>query len=193
MRFAACLFVAFACSGALAGEPGQPGASESSPPPAAAQHKATAEVRQADDSDLSVKEWHSPISFDLDAGWLRTLPPGGTTKIEDLPSFYCDGVTLDRMEIQQRLEPTTKAVDLRIKFHLRARNNIDGDKVVALEFMVIDDEQRLRLGRRDELFISEGDSESWSVQFKIPSERIAAYAADGSHPHLRVAMTVRND
>ena len=80
--FAVAVFVAaFVCWGAFAGQEGQPAPTESPTPPAAAQSKTAAQVRQADDADLVVKEWHSPITFDLDAGWLRSLPLGGTARI----------------------------------------------------------------------------------------------------------------
>ena len=191
--FAVAVFVAaFVCWGAFAGQEGQPAPTESPTPPAAAQSKTAAQVRQADDADLVVKEWHSPITFDLDAGWLRSLPLGGTARIEDLPSFYCDGVTLDRMEAKRSSEPTTETVDVRLQFHLRARRHGD-DKIVALEFTLLTGEQQLLLGRRDELELSAGDSESWSVQFKIPKETSVAYTTDGSSPRLRVSMIVQND
>jgi len=193
MRLAAVILVSFTCWAAFAGDAQHLVTGESDAPPAAADSRVPAQVRQAEDSDLTIKEWHSPVAFDLDASWLRTLPPGGTRKIEDLPIFYCDGVTLDRMEVEKRLQPTTGAVEVKFKFHLRARKNIDGDKIVALEFRTLADGQPLLLGRRDELFIAEGDSESWSAHYMIPTDKMAEYAADGSHPLLRISMVVRND
>jgi len=149
-------------------------------------------VRQADPSELIVKEWHSPITFDLDASWIRTLPPGGSASLPDLPSFYCDGVTLDRLIVRKGLTPADSGVDLTIEFHLRVRKDAD-DKLVGLEFTLISGGQRVVLGHRDELDISEGDSLSSSAYFRLSKKAVAALTSEGAKPQLRLTVIVRTD
>ena len=194
MRLAACLLVAFACRGAFTGVAGQSATPDTSTSPTPAQSKAQARVRQADDSEFAVKEWHSPIAFDLDAGWLRTQPFGKWVVVKDIPSFYCDGVTIDTMKVRRRLRRTTKDVEVRFLVLLHARKQTD-DKVVALEYALVNGEQRLLLGRSDDL---ETDAGRWpqtqaSFEYTIPSETFAAYTAEGSYPMLRVSMIVINN
>ena len=186
------LLVAFVSSGAFASEPGQPATKDTTTPPVSAQSKAASQVRQAEDSDLIVKEWHSPITFDLDAGWLRTLPFGETADIEDLPSFYCDGVTVHNMKVTKSLQRKSGVVQLHIEFQLRARRQRD-DKAVALEFTFLNGEQRLRLGRLEDLSPRPEYRAVGEITYNIPKEMFAAYTADGSSPQLRVTMIAIND
>lgn len=193
MRFATVLLVVFVCSGAFTSVEGQSATPDTSTSPTPAQSKAEARVRQADESELAIKEWHSPITFDLDASWLRTQPFGKWVVVEDVPSFYCDGVTIDTMEVHRRLRRKTKAVEVKFILRLYARKQRD-DKVVALEYALINGEHRLLLGRSDDLQADAGGRpvEEW-FEYTIPSETFAAYTAEGSNPLLRVSMIVRNN
>jgi len=157
-----------------------------------AQPKATAQVRQADESDLIVKEWHSPITFDLDAGWIRTLPPGGAATLPDLPTFYCDGVTMDRLIVRKGLTPAETGVDLTFESHLRVRKHA-GDKLVGLEFTLVGGEQRVVLGHRDDLAVSEGESLSSSALFRISKKALVALTPAGAKPQLRISVIVHSD
>ena len=164
---------------------------DSSNAQAPAAPKAASQVRQSEDSDLIVKEWHSPITFDLDAGWLRTLPFGKQSRINDLPSFYCDGVTLDLMDVTKRSKAKNGVVELEIHVQLRARRG-PSDKVVALEFTLVNGEPRLLLGRSDDLKVADGDWNEMWIKYKIANETFAAYTVDGSSPQLRVSMVVQD-
>jgi hypothetical protein len=140
---------------------------------------------------LIVKEWHSPITFDLDAGWLRTLPFGKKSQITDLPSFYCDGVTLDLMDVTKRLKAKSGTVELEIYVKLRARRG-PSDKVAALEFTLLSGDRRMALGRSADLKVRDGDWNEMWITYRLPKETFAAYTADGSSPNLRIAMVVQD-
>jgi hypothetical protein len=178
MKLAACLVVALACSGTFATEP-KPSAKPSS------------EVRQAEDSDLIVKEWRSPITFELDAGWLRTLPSGKQMQITDVPAFFCDGVTLDKMTVTKRLKSRRGVVELEIYTHFRARR-APSDKVAVLEFTLLNGEQLSPLGRSDELEVPDGGWNQQWLEYEIPQDVFVAYTVEGSNPRLRVTMIAQD-
>ncbi len=171
MRFALILLVAFACSAVFA--------------------QSSSQVRQAEDSDLIVKEWHSPITFEIDAAWLGTLPLGKSKEIDDLPSFHCDNASLESMKVT-KTKPQSGIVRLTIEYVLSVQASTH-DKLVELEFSLLSDDMRLPLGRASDLKIGEGRKLSSLARYDKPDERFAPYMADGSNPQFRVSMIVRND
>jgi hypothetical protein len=192
MRLAAALLVALACSGAFASEPGQPATTDSTTPKAPVSSQAAPQVRQASDADLIIKEWHSPITFEVDASWLRTLPFRRTAKLVDLPSFYCDGVTLESAEVTKKLNGQTGAVKLEFKIPIRARR-AESDKVVRLEFALRDGERLLLLGTSKDLEVPDGYTYPWRAAYMLPKDTFAAYSADGSNSRLQISMIVQDN
>ena len=169
---------------------GQSPTSGSPTPPTSAESKATAQVRQAEDSDLIIKEWHSPITFSLDASWLGKLPLDGTQRIQDLPVFYCDGATIDSMTIT-KTRSNPESIRLKIDFDLYVKESAH-DKIVETEFSLMNGDAILPLGR-DEDKVAEGRRRSTWVWYEKPEERFSPYLAAESHTQLRVSMIVRND
>ena len=173
---------------AIASEPGQSPASDSPTPPTSVQPEAAPQIRQSTSSDLIIKEWHSPITFDLDAGWLATLPLKGTGKFKDIPSFYCDGATVENMTIT-KTQPKPGTIRLQIDFDLYVKESAH-DKIVETEFTLVNGDASLPLGR-DEDKVAEGSTRSTWVRYDRSEQRLAPYFADGTQ--LRVSMLVRND
>ena len=140
---------------------------------------------------MIVKEWHSPITFELDAAWLATLPMGTPKQIDDLPSFHCDNATLASMRVT-RTAPQPGIIRLTIEYVVSVRASTH-DKLVDLEFTLLNGNMHLPLGSASDLKIGEGRSLSSLVRYDKPEERFAPYMAEGSSPQLRVSMIVRND
>ena len=175
----------------FASEGGQPPASNSPTPPTSAQPKAAQEVRQSADSDLIVKEWHSPITFDIDASWLETLPINGTATIRDLPSFYCDGATVGAMTIT-KTRPRNGWVRLKFAFDLYVKGGAH-DKFVDMEFTLMGGDSTFPLGRVEDFQVAEGRTLSTWAWYEIAGARIAPYVGAEAPPKIRVSMIVRND
>ena len=190
MRSTAVFVAALACSVVFASDPGQPAAAGSSGPPASTDSKPAPEVRQATDEDLIVKEWHSPITFEVDAAWLTTLPLGGAKEIDDLPSFHCDSATLASLKVTTA-KPQPGIMRLTIEYVLSVQASTH-DKLIDLEFTLLAGNTRLPLGRVSDLAVAEGKSFSSLVRYDRPEERFAPYLAEGSTPRIRVSMIVRN-
>ena len=191
MRFAAVLLVAFAYSGALASEPGQPAPTEPPVPAAAPKSKATAAVRQSEDADLIVKEWHSPITFEVDANWLAALPMGTSKEIKDIPSFFCDNATLESMTVTKR-RPRPGVTRLTFDFTLSVQS-ASHDKMVELELSLLNGDARLPFGRDSDLQVAEGRSMSTWVWYEYPDPFLARYMTEGPDTRIRISMVVRND
>ena len=170
MRFIAVLFVAFACSGAFTAEP---------------------QIRQATNADFNIQEWNSPIAFDLDASWLRTLPFKGKTEITNLPTFYCDSVTLNHMQVTKSPQKKNGDVEgtITVTTHVRKQRE---EKIVEIEFSLLNGDQQLLLGRIEDLEPRIVYYDEQGIKYKIPNETFAAYTADGSAPKLRVSLIVLN-
>ena len=191
MRCFAVLVAAFVCSGALSADTVQSATKDPDRPLATVQSKPEPQIRQSKDSDLAVKELHSPITVDLDASWLRTLPFREDGDIR-LPRFYCDDVTLEDMEVKKKLDKKDGGVEVHIGFQLRVRPQ-KNDKVIELEFALLNGERELQLERIEDIEINAGKDEDESFSFDMSRDNFAEFTAEGAAPQLRVSMIVLND
>lgn len=155
------------------------------PPPSPA---ANEQVHSAGDADLIVKEWHSPITFSIDAGWLGSLPFDQLYRPPGVPEFYCDDATIYNLALTKS-RPTPGSVRLRFDFDLYVKDSTH-DKYVETEFSLINGDAILPLGRGEDK-VRDGHTRSTWVWYEKSESQFAPYFAGGTR--LRVSMIVRND
>ena len=173
MRIAAVLLCALVCSGAFG------------------QSKPNTQVRQAEEEDLIIKEWHSPVTFEIDGVWLGSLPTGHQWNVEDLPSFLCEGVTVQSVAVK-KTRPRTGITRLKFDIEFNGERSTH-DKSIALEFTLLSGDAKLPLGRSGDFKVKERDTEATWVYFEEPDDRLAPYLKDGANTRIRVSMIVQND
>jgi hypothetical protein len=177
MKRFAVFVVVLVCSGAFASEP-KP-------------EVVNPTLRASQDSDLIVKDWHSPITFEVDASWLADLAVGQSKEVQGIPTFHCDGATLDSMTVK-KTRPHPGVTRLKLEFDLSVED-LTHDKLVDLEFTLLSGNTRLPLGREKNFAVAEGKSRSTWVWYEKPDDRLAPYMTEGSNAQLRISMIVRND
>ena len=139
---------------------------------------------------------------ELDASIVASVPSNSTfrgleTPLNSHDAFrgalhYCDDVTLEDMEVKKKLDKKDGGVEVHIGFQLRVRPQ-KNDKVIELEFALLNGERELQLERIEDIEINAGKDEDESFSFDMSRDNFAEFTAEGAAPQLRVSMIVLND
>jgi len=144
------------------------------------------------DDDFGLALFDSPMTVEADLKGVAGTPPGGTWKMKSPGGFYCDGLALDGVAFTRNAEPGVDSVfrSYDVVVDLRARPSID-DVTVDLEFVAIEGERQLPLGRFKAVSVRSGEKTSWSETFSLTTYDFDSFFAPGAAPTLRVARTTR--
>jgi hypothetical protein len=149
-------------------------------------------LRWSGDGRLRLALIDAPMTIEASFGDFAFTPPGGTWKMPLTGSFYCDGLALDGVSFTRNDETDLPTVfrSFDVVVALRAWPQID-DKTTDLEFVAIDGERRLNLGKIAAIRVRAGETTSFSGTFSLSAYDFESFFGDGGSPTLRVTRSTR--
>lgn len=151
-------------------------------------------VRQGSNDDLEFKVLHSPVTVETSLDEFIPLPSGKRWTVPPPEHFYCDGVTIERIQLKKVVVGQVGGPGfynaLHVSVDLRVRSQ-ENDMAADVEFALIDGERHLHLGKIVDIRVNAGESESEGGTFTISQADRESWLGAGKHPTLRVTMTTR--
>lgn len=152
-------------------------------------------VRQGSNDDLEFKLFHSPVTVETSLEDFVSLPEGKRWTVPPVGHFYCDGVTIERIQLKKvvteqigRNDPYD-AIHIAVELRARAQEN---DMAADVELSLIDGERHLLLGNLNDIQVNAGEGKkSRGATFMLSQEERESWLGAGKHPMLRVTMTTR--
>ncbi len=144
--------------------------------------------------DFALKLVSTPVTIEADVRELGGILAGGTWRMPSHGGFYCDGLAVDGISFTRNAEPHFDAVvrTFDVVVDLRARPDAQ-DVMADLEFIVIDGERRLILGKFTGVRVGARDKTSVAETFSMTAYDFESFLTAGHAPTLRVTMTTRDD
>ena len=150
-------------------------------------------VRQGSNDDLEFKVLHSPVTVEASLDEFIALPRGQRWALPPIGHFYCDGVTIETIHLKKVRAPglvTGEHNAIHVSVELRTRAQKD-DMAVDMEFVLLDGDRRLLLGRIVNTEIEAGKTESAGQAFELSATDREAWFGPGKHATLRITISTR--